>query len=75
MYNLLECIRIIALYMAPFTPHVSDEVLRRLSLGSVADVTDIQAATAWGQLLAGNAVEVGDPLFPRLDVDAVSIEM
>ena len=48
MYNLLECIRIIALYMAPFTPHVSDEVLRRISLGSAQDVTDIEAATAWG---------------------------
>ena len=67
MYNLLECIRIIALYMAPFTPHVSDEVLRRISLNSSQDVTDIEAATAWGQLPAGNAVEVGDPLFPRLD--------
>ena len=65
MYNLLECIRIIALYMAPFTPHVSDEVLRRISLGSAQDVTDIEAATAWGQLPAGNAGEVGDPLFPR----------
>ena len=68
MYNLLECIRIIALYMAPFTPHVSDEVLRRISLGSAQDVTDIEAATAWGQLPAGNAVEVGDPLFPPLAV-------
>ena len=67
MYNLLECIRIIALYMAPFTPHVSDEVLRRISLGSAQDVTDIEAATAWGQLPARNAVEVGDPLFPRLE--------
>ena len=75
MYNLLECIRIIALYMAPFTPHVSDEVLRRISLGSAQDVTDIQAASAWGQLPAGNAVEVGDPLFPRLDADELSIEM
>ncbi len=75
MYNLLECIRIIALYMAPFTPHVSDEVLRRISLGSAQDVTDIEVATAWGQLPAGNAVEVGDPLFPRLDVDELSIEM
>ena len=29
----------------------------------------VQEATAWGQLPASVAVEVGDPLFPRLDVD------
>ena len=31
MYNLLEAIRIIALYMAPFMPNTSAEVFKRLS--------------------------------------------
>ena len=66
MYNLLEAIRIIALYMAPFAPNTSAEVFRRLSLGDIADVVDMAAA---GAAPAGNAVEMGDPLFPRLDVD------
>ena len=52
--------------MAPFMPNTSGEVFRRLGLGAVTDVVDIEAATAWGQLPAGNAVEVGEPLFPRL---------
>ena len=69
IYNALEAIRIIALYMAPFMPNTSAEVFRRLSLGDIEAVTDIEAATAWGQLPASVAVEVGDPLFPRLDVD------
>ncbi len=69
MYNLLEAIRIIALYMAPFAPSTSAEVFRRLGLGDVFAVDDIRAATVWGQLPAGNEIEVGDPLFPRLDVD------
>ena len=69
IYNCLEAIRIIALYMAPFMPNTSAEVFRRLGLGEIADTTDIQEATAWGQLPASVAVEVGDPLFPRLDVD------
>lgn len=69
IYNCLEAIRIIALYMAPFMPTTSAEVFRRLGLGNIAEVTDIKAASAWGQLPAGNGVEVGDPLFPRLDVD------
>ncbi len=69
MYNLLEAIRVIALYMAPFAPNTSAEVYRRLGLGDIQAVEDIQAASAWGQLPAGNPIEVGDPLFPRLDVD------
>ncbi len=69
MYNLLEAIRVMALYMAPFAPSTSAEVYRRLGLGDIQGVEDIQAASAWGQLPAGNPIEVGDPLFPRLDVD------
>ena len=69
MYNLLEAIRVIALYMAPFAPNTSAEVYRRLGLGDIQAIENIQAASAWGQLPAGNPIEVGDPLFPRLDVD------
>lgn len=74
LYNALESIRIIALYMAPLMPNTSAEVFRRLSLGDIAAVDDIEAASAWGQLPAGNAVEVGDPLFPRLDMDAIDLD-
>ena len=69
MYNLLEAIRIIALYLAPLAFNTSAEVWRRLGLGALTDITDIEAATAWAQLPVGNKVEVGDPLFPRLDLD------
>ena len=73
IYNALESIRIIALFMEPFMPNTSAEVFRRLGLGDIEQVTDIEAASAWGQLPAGNAVEIGDPLFPRLDVDAIDL--
>ena len=75
IYNLLEAIRVIALFMAPLAPNTSAEVFRRLSLGAITDITDIEAASAWGQLSAGNAVETGDPLFPRLDADAIDFEI
>ena len=74
MFNLLETIRIIALYLAPLAPNTSAEVWRRLELGAPVDVTDIQAATTGGQLPVGNRVAVGDPLFPRLDVDELNFE-
>lgn len=74
MYNALEAIRIIALYLASFMPNTSAEALRRIGV-DLAGVTDIESATAWGQLPAGNAVEVGDPLFPRLDVSAIDFDL
>ena len=73
MYNLLECIRILALFFAPFMPNTSAEVFRRLGLGAVTDVDDIKAAAVWGQLPAGNRVLKGDPLFPRLDEKEITI--
>ena len=74
IYNSLEAIRIIALYMAPFMPNTSAEVFSRLGLGEIAACTDIEAATKWGQLPAGNAVTVGDPLFPRLNMDEIDLD-
>ena len=73
LYNLLEAIRIIALYLAPFMPNTSAEVFRRLGLGDITAIDDIKAASAWGQLPAGNPVEKGEPLFPRLDIAETSL--
>ena len=56
IYNALEAIRIIALYMAPFMPNTSAEVFNRLGLGDIFAITDIEAASVWGQLEAGSAV-------------------
>ncbi len=75
IYNALEAIRIIALYMAPFMPNTSTEVFRRLSLGDLASVNDIEAETVWGQLNAGNMVEIGEPLFPRLDASLIDLDV
>jgi len=74
MYNLLEAIRVIALYLSPLAPNTSAEVWRRLQLGAPVDVADIESMTTWGQLPAGNDVEVGDPLFPRLDVEELNFD-
>lgn len=73
LYNALEACRILALFFAPFMPNTSAEVFRRLGLGAIEDIDDIQAASAWGLLPAGNAVEKGDPLFPRLDVKDIAL--
>ena len=66
LYNALEAVRIAAMYTAPVMPNTSAEVWHRLGLGTISEVEDIAALTAWGQLPVGNAVEKGEPLFPRI---------
>ena len=61
--------------MAPFMPNTSDEVFSRMNLGSVTNVTDIEAASAWGQLEPGLEINTGTPLYPRLDVDAIDFSL
>ena len=73
IYNALEACRVMALLYAPLMPNTSAEVFRRLSLGDANAVTNLAETTRWGGLPAGNAVEKGDPLFPRLDVDAINL--
>ncbi len=66
IHNALECVRVAALFAAPFMPATSAEVWRRLGLGEVAAVEDIAGAAAWGGLLVGASVDKGEPLFPRI---------
>ena len=69
MYNILEAIRITALLFAPVMPTTSNEVWRRMDLGDIFAIRDLKLAMAWGGLPAGNQVEIGKPLFPRLKGD------
>lgn len=69
MYAALEAVRIAALYTAPFMPATSDEVLRRISLGSSDAVDNLAAQGAFAgayALAPGLEVIKGDPLFPRI---------
>ena len=62
----LEAVRIAALFTAPVMPQTSAEVWRRLGLGDIFDVRDLDAAASWGGLVPGSAVMKGEPLFPRI---------
>jgi len=62
----LEAVRIAALFTAPVMPETSAEVWRRLGLGSISEVRDLDAAASWGGLVPGAPVIKGDPLFPRI---------
>jgi methionyl-tRNA synthetase len=60
-----------ALLYTPVMPTTSTAVWRRLGLGAVLEVDDLAAQSRWGLLPAGNIVETGEPLFPRLQLEDV----
>jgi methionyl-tRNA synthetase len=71
LYNALEAMRICALLFAPVMPRSSSEVWRRLGAGELLDVRDLEAKSRWGGLGDGGAIEIGEPLFPRLSEDSI----
>ena len=74
LYNCLEAIRIAALFFAPVMPNSSAEVWRRLGLGDIHLVDNLEQASQWGGLPVGNRVIIGDPLFPRLSEDDLDLD-
>jgi methionyl-tRNA synthetase len=63
----LEVLRVIALLASPVIPHASAELWRRLGLPGVPENQRLPAAAAWGgAVTAGNRLEKGPALFPRL---------
>jgi methionyl-tRNA synthetase len=64
----LEALRIVALLASPVIPHAAAELWRRLGLDGAPDGQRLPDAAAWGYAeTAGNVLEKGDALFPRID--------
>jgi methionyl-tRNA synthetase len=59
LYTTAEAVRISAVLLSPVLPEKSKEILRRLG--------DPSADLAWGGLEPGHPVQVGEPLFPRME--------
>jgi methionyl-tRNA synthetase len=66
LYNALEAVRIVALFTAPVMPRTSAEVWRRLGLGTIEEVKDIDERAAWGGMLMREHLVKGEALFPRI---------
>jgi len=67
LYNLLECLRIVALVLRPVIPLAAAEMTVGLGLKSEGDVASLlDVGGTWGGLVPGSRVKPGGPLFPRL---------
>ena len=67
LYNLAECIRIIAVTLKPFLVESADKILGLFGIDGGA-VADFDSATCFGVLKPGTKVEKAAPIFPRIDV-------
>ena len=70
LYDLAESLRIAAVLLRPFLLDAPDAIYRQLGLGDAqgAQFSD----TAWGGLPAGVKVQRGEPIFPRIEVEAAA---
>jgi len=67
LYDVLDCVRVVAILIAPFMPEVADEICRQLGLNA-------PTALAWDKLEAGllppqTKIERDNPIFPRIDLE------
>lgn len=72
MYHVLESLRIVALLLGAFLPTTAQKMWAQLGLDGYANQK--QANLAWGGIASGTKTAKGNPLFPRIDVEAVLAE-
>ncbi len=68
LYDVLDCIRVIAIMIQPFMPAIADEIWRQLGL----ETTGTQQTWATCQALQlppGIYIQPGAPIFPRVDIE------
>jgi len=65
MYNILEALRVVAVFIMPFMPETAEEILKRLGIEEW-ESQDYESVRKWGGLAAGNSLTRGESLFPRV---------
>ncbi|MFA6001366.1 MAG: class I tRNA ligase family protein, partial [Thermoleophilia bacterium] len=65
LYNLVEGLRICSVFLHPFMPDITAEIMKRLGLPS-SEADFMLAGAEWGGKSYRDHVIPGDPLFPRL---------
>jgi methionyl-tRNA synthetase len=70
LYNLVESIRIISVFILPFMPNVANEIQKQLGLSS--ENVSVRNLTTWGGVKPGIRVCKGAPVFPRVELSTVN---
>ncbi len=67
LYNLLECLRITSSLLTPFMPDTAEKA--RVQIGASVEDFTWEKAAQFGVLPKDTAVQKGDALFPRIDME------
>ncbi|MFR6101051.1 MAG: methionine--tRNA ligase [Christensenellales bacterium] len=67
MYVLCECIRIVAILIAPTMPRTPARIFEQLGVNDPA-LCSFESTSRFGVLPAGGRVQKGEALFPRIDI-------
>ena len=67
LYNLLDCIRRVAILLEPVMPHTSPKIYEQI--GADESNTTWDSASVRHALAANVTVQKGEVLFPRIDID------
>jgi len=68
LYNLVECIRIALVLMAPAMPQLPARANEQLKIFDSTEEIEWETAGRWGISPVGNEVKKGEVLFPRIDL-------
>ncbi|WP_302848014.1 methionine--tRNA ligase [Paenibacillus sp. OK003] len=66
MSHLIESLRIASILLQPFLTRAPRKIWEQLGIQE-GELTAWDSAKQWGIIPAGNALQKGDPIFPRLD--------
>lgn len=75
IYNLIECIRYIAVMLQPFMPRTPENIWTQIGIVDSAELKSWASLKEWGLLKPGSTVARGEDLFPRLNMQAEIREM
>ncbi len=67
IYNTLEGLRILGVFLTPFIPATAEKIFSRLGVTGVAAATGLDTTAVWGGLTPGSSITVAEALFPRVD--------
>ncbi len=73
LYDVLEGMRLCALWLAPTMPVATARIWEQLGLESQPVQANWQTESAWGRLQPGASVQQPQPLFPRITEEALTV--
>ncbi|MDT8719626.1 methionine--tRNA ligase [Clostridium sp. 19966] len=71
LYNLVEALRFVAALVSPFLPTTAKKINEQLNI----ELSTWESLSAFDGTRAGTKVNKGEPIFPRIDVDAKLAEL